>query len=234
MPVRRDSEGNIIERATRPVLRDTPLRDDDGRPQDPGAAATSPLRGAPGAAATSPVRGDAVGDRYGARTRVRSNAPAAEDDAENRSHTRIYRPQRAVPSEPPTPAASESAPRDSDAMDDPPVGWLVIVDGPGKGHVARLGVGTNSIGRDPAQRVSLSYGDEMISRAGHAVVTYDPRGNRFYIQQGSGTNLIYIDDQPVLAVRKLDPLTHVTIGNTVVRFVPLCGEHFRWDESPES
>lgn len=221
MPVRRDSEGNIIERATRPVLRDTPLRGDDGRSQDPGAAATSPLH-------------DTVGERYGARTMVRSNESAAGDDEESRSRTRIYRPQRAAPSDPALPAAPEPAPRGADAMDDPPVGWLVIVDGPGKGHAARLGVGTNSIGRDPAQRVSLSYGDETISRTGHAVVTYDPRGNRFYIQQGSGTNLVYIDDEPVLSVRDLAPLTHVTIGNTVVRFVPLCGEDFRWDESPES
>ena len=221
MPVRRDSEGNIIERVTRPVLRDTPVRDDHGRSQDPGAAAMLPVP-------------DTVGDRYGARTMVRSNEPAAGDDEESRSRTRIYRPQRAAPSDPALPAASDPAPRGSDAMDDPAVGWLVIVDGPGKGHAARLGVGTNSIGRDPAQRVSLSHGDETISRAGHAVVTYDPRGNRFYIQQGSGTNLVYIDDEPVLAVRELAPLTHVTIGNTVVRFVPLCGADFRWDESPES
>ena len=49
-------------------------------------------------------------------------------------------------------------------MDDPTVGWLVVVDGPGKGQVRRLGYGVNSLGRGGKSRVKLDFGDER-SRA---------------------------------------------------------------------
>ncbi|MCE2542577.1 MAG: FHA domain-containing protein [Acidobacteria bacterium] len=109
----------------------------------------------------------------------------------------------------------------------------MIVDGPGKGRVATLGMGVNSIGRDPAERVSLDYGDAMISRTNHGAITYDPRGQKFYVQHGGGTNLTYVNDEPVLEPRELEPLTHVQIGNTVLRFVPLCGVNFSWQDEPD-
>ena len=101
---------------------------------------------------------------------------------------------------------SESA---GDPAADPPVGWLAIVDGPGKGRVATLGMGVNSIGRDRTERVSLDYGAAMISRSNHAAITYDPRGRKFYVQHGGGTNLTYVNDEPVLAPRELEPSTHL-------------------------
>ena len=114
-------------------------------------------------------------------------------------------------------------------MDDPPVGWLVIVDGPGSGHVLTLGVGVNCIGRDQTERVTLDYGDSMISRTNHGAVTYDPRGGKFYVQPGGGTNLMYVNDEPVLAPRALERLSHLQMGKTVLRFVPLCDDGFSWD-----
>ena len=132
--------------------------------------------------------------------------------------TRIYRPGD-FPT-PPVPA---------DNMGDPPVGWLVVVDGPGRGASLTLGNGVNSIGRDANQRLPLDFGDELISRAGHATITYDPRGKKFYIQHGGGTNLTYVNDQPVLAPQELTASTHILMGNTTLRFVPLCGEEFDWD-----
>ena len=119
-----------------------------------------------------------------------------------------------------------------DPMDDPPVGWLVIVGGPGRGRVATLGMGVNSIGRDADQRVPLDYGDELMSRKNHGTVTYDPRGRKFYVQHGGGTNLTYVDDQPVLAPLELEPLAQLRIGDTVLRFVPLCGAAFSWEDDP--
>ena len=116
------------------------------------------------------------------------------------------------------------------AMDDPPVGWLVIVGGPGRGRVVTLGTGTNVIGRNRAARVTLNYGDPAISRADHGAITYDPRGRKYYVLPSRGTNLLYIDDEPVLEPRELAPWTRVEVGNTVLRFVPLCDEHFSWDQ----
>ena len=119
----------------------------------------------------------------------------------------------------------------TDAMDDPVVGWLVIVQGPGKGRALTLGYGTNSIGRGEANRVSLNFGDDQMSRDQHATVTYDPRGKKFYVQQGSGTNLTYLDDEPVLAPTELAAGNDLTLGNTVVRFVPFCDAGFDWQST---
>ena len=120
-------------------------------------------------------------------------------------------------------------------MADPPVGWLVVVAGPGKGNVVTIGNGLNAIGRDRTKevRVSLDFGDDMISRKNHATIAYDPLHRKFYVQHGGGTNLTYIDDKPVLEVRDLEPLAHVRMGNTVLRFVPLCGPGFSWEDEPD-
>ena len=122
----------------------------------------------------------------------------------------------------------------SDGMVDPVVGWLVIVEGPGKGRAMQLGYGSNSIGRGETDRINLNFGDDQISRGGHATVTYDPRGRKFYVQHGGGTNLTYLNDQPVLTPIELPALSHINIGNTVLRFVPLCGDAFDWQDIEES
>ena len=136
--------------------------------------------------------------------------------------TRLYRPGPAVPPDDSSPGR--------EATEDPPAGWLVVVDGPGKGNIAVLGYGVNSIGRDPTERVPLDYGDAMVSRSRHIVVTYDPRARKFYVQHGSGANLSYLNDEPVLAPVALEPHAHLRIGNTTLRFVPLCGPDFCWDD----
>lgn len=117
-----------------------------------------------------------------------------------------------------------------DAMADPVVGWLVVVDGPGKGNYLKLGNGQNSIGRSNTERVKLDFGDDQISRSNHAMLTFDPRGREFYIQQGSGTNLAYLDDNPVLAPTKLSGGNRITLGDTTLMFAPLCGDNFSWEE----
>jgi hypothetical protein len=108
------------------------------------------------------------------------------------------------------------------------VGWLVVVDGPGKGKSVQLGYGMNSIGRGAEERVSLDFGDEEISRRGHAMLTYDTRGRRFYIQHGGGTNLTYVGDAPVLMPHELKGREMIGIGNTRLCFIPLCGPDFEW------
>ena len=130
--------------------------------------------------------------------------------------------------------ADEKRAAEDRAMDDPVVWWLVIVEGPGKGHAMQLGYGSNPLGRGATDRVKLDFGDDQISRNGHAVVTYDPRGRQFYVQHGGGTNLTYLGDQPVLAPAELPALSHIGIGNTILRFVPLCGAEFDWQDTEQS
>lgn len=112
----------------------------------------------------------------------------------------------------------------------PVVGWLVVIKGPGRGNFVPLGYGRNSIGRAPSERASINFGDNNISRARHAVVTYDPRGRKFYINHGDSDNLTYLGDRPVLSAEVLPPLADIGIGETVLRFVPLCGDEFDWQD----
>jgi hypothetical protein len=51
--------------------------------------------------------------------------------------------------------------------------------------------------------------------------------------EGSGTNLTYLNDQPVLIPIELPSQSHISIGNTVLRFVPLCGDAFAWQDTEE-
>jgi len=113
----------------------------------------------------------------------------------------------------------------------PVVGWLAIVRGPGRGNFAPLGYGRNSIGRAPSERVSINFGDANISRARHAVITYDPRGRKFYLNHGDSDNLTYLGDRPVLSAEELQAFDDISIGETVLRFVPLCGSEFDWQDA---
>ena len=138
-------------------------------------------------------------------------------------HTRVYRPGGSAPS------SGEVEEAAGGSMADPPAGWLVIVDGPGKGRAVALGLHHNPIGRDETNRVALDHGDETISRHRHLIVTYDPEGRRFYVTPGDGTNLCYVNDEPVLASMPLEPCAQIRTGRTTLRFVPLCGPDFSWD-----
>jgi hypothetical protein len=109
-------------------------------------------------------------------------------------------------------------------------GWLVIVKGPGRGGFRPIYVGMNSIGRDPSQRISLSFGDDMISREEHAFVAYDEEDRRFYLQHGGKANLVRLGGRPVLAPTELAAYDLIRIGKTTLRFIPLCGENFSWSD----
>lgn len=119
----------------------------------------------------------------------------------------------------------------ADPMDDPIAGWLVVIDGPGQGNVLHVGYGVNSIGRDDDARIALGFGDDEISRKDHAIVTYDPKGKGFFLQHGSGKNLTYLNDAPVLQPTELPAGSHITMGSTVLRFVPFCGPDFDWQSN---
>ena len=121
-----------------------------------------------------------------------------------------------------------------DPMADPPVGWLVVVAGPGKGHVATLGMGQNSVGRGPKAHVPLDYGDATISRTCQCTITYDPDDRTFEVERGEGRNLTKVDGKKVPGAGcELKPLARLQMGATVLRFVPLCGPEFSWDDEPE-
>lgn len=109
----------------------------------------------------------------------------------------------------------------------PVVGWLVCTGGVNKGCDYRLHQGRNFIGRSMEMDVCL-MGDNTVSRSSHAVVVYDPRGNVYLAQPGESKELLYINDKLVLNTVELKPMDILSLGDTKLMFVPLCGEAFHW------
>ena len=150
----------------------------------------------------------------------------SSDYGDEDPHTKLYRPTAPVGA---TSETRVSQPKAVDFSAEPVVGWLVVIDGPGRGQSLTLGYGVNSIGRGPDARVSLDFGDEEISRHSHASLTYDTRGRKFYIQHGGGTNLTYLGDAPVLQPHEIKGREIIGLGKTRLSFIPFCGPEFEWE-----
>src|SRR5437016_3540214 len=79
--------------------------------------------------------------------------PAVPRDPVGREETVLQVPELAPGTKP---YASDSK--------EPVVGWLVIVNGPGKGRSLTLGHGINDIARSSEARIPLNFGDNEIAR----------------------------------------------------------------------
>lgn len=112
-----------------------------------------------------------------------------------------------------------------------PVGWLVVVDGPGKGQSFTIFSGASMIGRGEDQVIRLDFGDTSISRHNHAAIAYDEEVNKFYIGHGGKSNIIRRNARPVLSTEELNHADLLRIGETTLRFVALCGADFHWGAS---
>jgi FHA domain len=133
----------------------------------------------------------------------------------------------------PSPGTGVNAPEEKTAApDDPVVGWVVVVDGPGRGNALRLGYGQNGIGRDQAERVCLDFGDDAISRQKHCFLIYEPRRRQFLVRPGDGAALTYLNGNLLSQPRQLKAADKIEIGRTTLRFVPLCGPDFEWRDQP--
>lgn len=153
---------------------------------------------------------------------IRRNKPAAEATVDLSSTS-------------PSPAAAtDNATRVvRTAGNKPTTGWLVVIDGPGKGNSLPLYHGTNNIGRAATQEINLDFGaqtDSEIARENQARLSYDPKGNAFYLQHGDGKNLTYLNDAPVLELKVLKPYDRIGMGKTTLAFVPFCCDQFTWDD----
>ncbi len=113
-----------------------------------------------------------------------------------------------------------------------PVGWLVVVAGPGRGAAFALRDGVSRIGRGEDQAVSLNFGDNSISRENHLSVAYDAEQNAFYVGQSGRANLVRLNNRPLLSTEPLRSGDQLRVGETTLRFVALCDEGFAWSETP--
>ena len=217
MPIYRDADGKVVEEKTeRSDPKDAEAQTRKVEDTERTGGSDTERTGKMGATAKTGAPG--TGDFYTDRTRKIGGRGAASRGADA---TRLIGGRK---------RGTEERAAADDAMDDPVVGWLVVVDGPGRGNALKLGYGTNSIGRSQEERVPLPFGDTRISRTGHAVVTYDPRGRKYYVQHGGGRNLTYLDDEPVLSPTELPDRSRVVIGTTTLCFVAFCGAAFDWQD----
>ena len=114
-----------------------------------------------------------------------------------------------------------------------PAGWIVVVEGPGRGASFTLGAGVSTIGRAPDQTVALDFGDMAISREMHASIAYDEEQNRFFVGHGGKSNIVRRNGAPVLATEELFHGDILRIGRTALRFIALCGPEFTWGSREE-
>lgn len=108
------------------------------------------------------------------------------------------------------------------------VGWLVCIEGPEKGNDYRLFTGKNYIGRSVKSDICIEK-DKAVSAEEHALIAYDSNNNCFYMADGRGRNINYLNGKPILGgSAELNPYDVIKTGETKLVFVPFCGEHFMW------
>lgn len=109
-----------------------------------------------------------------------------------------------------------------------PAGWIVVIRGPGRGAFFPILTGVSQIGRGEDQAIKLDFGDGSISRNNHAAIAYDDEHNSFYLGHGGKTNIIRLNDRPVISTEPLNHQDQIRIGETTLLFVALCGAAFHW------
>lgn len=117
---------------------------------------------------------------------------------------------------------------------DPVVGWLVVASEKSRGQDFRLHAGYNKIGHDEKSDVYLAF-DPKVSRTDHAAVIFEPMERIFYVQHMQGRNATYLNGKPLLQPAELKLHDQIRVGDTLLVFVPLCGDQFHWEEDePQS
>ena len=165
------------------------------------------------------------------RRRPAGAAPAAEPAASTgRIKTRILG-FHAAEVEPAPIDGPRAAPAEAALF---PAGWIVVVEGAGRGHAFAVAAGVSTIGRGEDQTIRLDFGDRSISRENHASIAYDEEQNRFFIGHGGKSNIVRRNGHPVLSTEELDHADLIRIGKTTLRFVALCGPDFTWAEDTEA
>lgn len=114
---------------------------------------------------------------------------------------------------------------------DPVVGWLVIVGGPGIGSFRPIFEGNNTVGRSATQRIPLDFGDDSISSEEQAYIRYDSSARSFlFVPNLAKTNIVSVNDKRPTGAVELNQMDVITMGRTQIVFVPFCGADFDWAE----
>ncbi len=112
---------------------------------------------------------------------------------------------------------------------DPVVGWLVVVGGPGIGQYRPIFEGNNSIGRGGNNRIPVDFGDDAISTDEQAYIRYDSSERSFlFVPNLAKTNVVALNEKRPTSAVELAQMDVITMGRTQLVFVPFCGPDFDW------
>ena len=173
-------------------------------------------------AATSPIAAQVAAPKHAPTPPDAQPAPRA-----GRAKTRMLGFHNTEPAE--ANVFDRADTRTESAYDRFPVGWLVLIEGPGRGASFTLQYGVSNIGRGENQTIRLNFGDNSISRESHAAIAYDEDLNSFFIGHGGKSNLVRLNGRPVLSTEELSNADMIRIGETTLRFVGFCSPEFAWD-----
>lgn len=113
---------------------------------------------------------------------------------------------------------------------EPVVGWLVCVEGPEVGKDYRLYGRINTIGRAEDNDVVLAQ-EHTVSQKNHVRLAYDAKHNNYQLIPGDGSNVTYLNDEPLYVPQRLNAYDILEMGETKLMFIPLCNDRFRWPTS---
>jgi hypothetical protein len=117
---------------------------------------------------------------------------------------------------------------------DPVVGWLVVVGGPGIGCYRPIFEGNNTIGRSDRNRVPIDFGDDAISSEEQAYIRYDSADRSFlFVPNLAKTNVVSLNAKRPTGAVDLSQMDVITMGRTQLVFVPFCGPEFDWSALSE-
>jgi len=117
---------------------------------------------------------------------------------------------------------------------DPVVGWLVVVGGPGIGQFRPIFEGNNTMGRSVQNRIAIDFGDDAISSEEQAYIRYDSAERAFlFVPNLAKTNIVSINEKRPTGAVELQQMDVITMGRTQLVFVPFCGADFDWSALSE-
>jgi len=90
----------------------------------------------------------------------------------------------------------------------------------------------NQIGRGEDQAIQLDFGDNAISRTNHAAIVYDAETHTFTAGHGGKSNIVRLNDEPLISNAPMQDGDKLRLGETIVLFKALCGPDFNWVETP--
>ena len=191
-------------------------------PAPPAAETPPPL---PPALGVAPVEASPA-EPVAAPVQIRSRGPTASHfEAEVADADPISAPPRTQL------VRGRSSVKRTEFHQDPVVGWLVVVGGPGLGAFRPIYEGNNTIGRASTQRIPLDFGDEAISSEEQAYLRYDSIDRKFLLVPNlAKTNIVAVNDKKPTGAVELSPMDLVTVGRTQLAFVAFCGMEFDWSE----